>query len=368
MQYLEDMKIRNSSIAILMLLFMSFISFVIYVPYNSSGPKESVETSDAPSVFGVSTGDMLIYNSHLGLHDKIIIDGFDDSEGYWQCQGRIFYWDSDSSAWIERYNGGLAAEEPWVDHGISYEGYITPIPIDWDAQNESISGGIIGWSLPYTVEGRTMRVTDPSDPTYSANLTYNENGVLTRFEEIWGEDYEWWELIHYGHDEISIPGSSDFNISGPFNYRIQMEMTVTDNVNTSVEYSEDNPIGVDFVNGKFFIKIICNDTSSVSFPVTLTIHYDDEDLALWGLTESRLQLYYYNDNGGFWENLMENVDTTANTISVQLQHFSLYSFGEGELPGNGGDVPGFSITLMTLISFGAIVISVIYRRNKVEIK
>lgn len=345
------------------LLFVMAQALFIQVSVSSTITLEmNPASSGSPGCFGVDAGDILIYDSHAGLRDKIIIDEFSDSAGYWECLGRILYWDSDISSWVERYDGGLAAQQPYAYHGISYEGYITPIPIDWNAQNESISGGIVDWSLPFAVEGRTMKITNPEDPTYSANLTYNENGVLTRFEELWDGEYEWWELVYYGHEQISMPGSSDFNITGSFNFKIQMQMSVTDSVNTTVEFLDENPVGVDFENGRFYIKIVCNDSTAVSFPVTLTVHYDETDLVRWGLDESRLQLYYFNDNGMFWENLIETVNTQENTINVQLSHFSVYSFGEGELAGGNDDIPGFNIAWLLL--FSALGIHFVKRKNE----
>lgn len=63
-----------------------------------------------------------------------------------------------------------------------------------------------------------------------------------------------------------------------------------------------------------------------SQPVTITIHYTDASVA--GFDEANLEIYYYNEASESWEPLGGVVNTEANTITVTVDHFSLFAVME----------------------------------------
>jgi uncharacterized membrane protein len=84
-------------------------------------------------------------------------------------------------------------------------------------------------------------------------------------------------------------------------------------------------------------------------PSTLTLPYDENELPV-GVSEDDLAIYYYNINTGSWERVGGNVDTTANTVSVQVDHLSKYAV-MAELaaaPEVGGGIPLIAVILAVL--------------------
>ena len=63
-----------------------------------------------------------------------------------------------------------------------------------------------------------------------------------------------------------------------------------------------------------------------SSPVTLTFSYDDTGMTL--AEEEELDIYLYNETSEIWEAQGAAVDTTLNTLTLSVTHFSKYIIGE----------------------------------------
>jgi hypothetical protein len=60
-----------------------------------------------------------------------------------------------------------------------------------------------------------------------------------------------------------------------------------------------------------------------SQPLTLVVHYEDADLN--GLDENGLQIHYWNETLGQWTPIPTEVDTTSNTLTIRLDHLTLFA-------------------------------------------
>ncbi len=58
-------------------------------------------------------------------------------------------------------------------------------------------------------------------------------------------------------------------------------------------------------------------------PLALVIHYTDAAAA--GLDESRLQIFYWNEAQQQWVGMPTTVDAQANTLTVYLDHLTLFA-------------------------------------------
>ena len=56
----------------------------------------------------------------------------------------------------------------------------------------------------------------------------------------------------------------------------------------------------------------------------ISLPYDPSAVAMQGLTEARLQIYYWNRITGDWEPLPSVIDETKRLVTAQTDHFSLY--------------------------------------------
>jgi hypothetical protein len=58
-------------------------------------------------------------------------------------------------------------------------------------------------------------------------------------------------------------------------------------------------------------------------PLTLVVRYSDADVA--GLDENSLQIFYWNETQGSWVGMPTTVDAQANTLTIQLDHLTLFA-------------------------------------------
>jgi hypothetical protein len=94
-------------------------------------------------------------------------------------------------------------------------------------------------------------------------------------------------------------------------------------------------------------------------PSTLTLPYDENELPA-GVSEDGLAIYYRTSAGGIWELVGGNVDKTANTISVQINHLSEYAV----MVSVGGDgLPLLPIAVVIVVIVIIAIIAVFMRRR-----
>ena len=64
-------------------------------------------------------------------------------------------------------------------------------------------------------------------------------------------------------------------------------------------------------------------------PITLVIHYTDADVA--GIDESQLTLHYWDETQMVWVTVPGVVDIENNTLTVMLDHLTLFALLEGNV-------------------------------------
>ncbi|MDD5110053.1 MAG: Ig-like domain-containing protein [Patescibacteria group bacterium] len=85
-------------------------------------------------------------------------------------------------------------------------------------------------------------------------------------------------------------------------------------------------------------------SSSSGSGVTVQVPYTDADVTAAGVTESQLVLSVWSEEKQQWEPLATTVDTTNNTLTAIVTHFSVFaptgSLGGGTTPGGGSQTTG----------------------------
>jgi uncharacterized membrane protein len=96
---------------------------------------------------------------------------------------------------------------------------------------------------------------------------------------------------------------------------------------------------------------------------TLTLPYDESEIPL-GVSEDNLTIYCRTSGGG-WERVGGTVDTTANTVSVQIDHLSEYAVmaSTGEVV-DGGGLPLLMIGVVVAVILIVAVIAVFIIRRR----
>ena len=94
-------------------------------------------------------------------------------------------------------------------------------------------------------------------------------------------------------------------------------------------------------------------------PSTLTLPYDESELSA-GVSEGDLAIYRHTSGGG-WERVGGSVNTTANTVSVQIDHLSEYAVMASTVGGSG--LPLLTIGVIVAVILIIIVITIFIRRR-----
>jgi len=100
--------------------------------------------------------------------------------------------------------------------------------------------------------------------------------------------------------------------------------------------------------------------SAFSRPVTLTVAYDPAEVAVLGMEEADLQLFWWDegaewegDDGrvvrGLWKPLPSRVDREGHTVTAAVEHFSVFSLSDGSSPSEAflPSLQGFQVSLFT---------------------
>jgi uncharacterized repeat protein (TIGR01451 family) len=147
-------------------------------------------------------------------------------------------------------------------------------------------------------------------------------------------------------------------------YVIELDVTVNLLVVPENALSENTDITVvqapreSISNYKMVSHIFDLGPSGTTFatPSTLTLPYDESELPA-GASEGSLAIYRHTSAGGSWERVGGDVDTTTNTVSVQIDHLSEYAVMAGL---GGGELPllqiGIIIAVVSIIAVIAILI------------
>jgi len=92
---------------------------------------------------------------------------------------------------------------------------------------------------------------------------------------------------------------------------------------------------------------------------TITLPYDESELPV-GVGEGDLAIYRRTSAGGSWERVGGIVNTTANTVSVPIDHLSEYAVMSGL---GGGGLPLFTIGVIVAVILIIAVIAIFIRRR-----
>jgi hypothetical protein len=87
--------------------------------------------------------------------------------------------------------------------------------------------------------------------------------------------------------------------------------------------SQAKPTRFSFLGQRFSIEATAQDGTPVttfSEPFTMTIHYDDDDVA--GMDEASLAVHYWNESLEQWEEIPAEVNQDTNTITCVLDHLT----------------------------------------------
>lgn len=120
---------------------------------------------------------------------------------------------------------------------------------------------------------------------------------------------------------ITTTSSITINLSFPPD-AVAQPITVTIGLTTSQPVSS----GLLFVGQPFVVEARdTNGTLVTTFaqPFTITIHYDDADVA--GVDEASLKLYFWDANAGEWVEIPTSVDTAANTLTANVDHLTTFA-------------------------------------------
>jgi hypothetical protein len=98
-------------------------------------------------------------------------------------------------------------------------------------------------------------------------------------------------------------------------------------------------------------------------PSTLTLPYDESELPA-GVSEDNLAIYRRTSAGGDWELVGGDVNATAKTVSVQIDHLSEYAVmaSTGVVVG-GGELPWLTIGVIVAVVLIVAAIAIFLRRR-----
>ena len=103
--------------------------------------------------------------------------------------------------------------------------------------------------------------------------------------------------------------------------------------------------------------------ATFAIPSTLTLPYDESELPI-GVSEGDLAIYHRTSGGG-WERVGGSVNTTANTVSVQIDHLSEYAVMASipPPPPSEGGLPLLTIGVIIAVILIITIITILIRRR-----
>ncbi|MBD3350715.1 MAG: hypothetical protein GF364_04425 [Candidatus Lokiarchaeota archaeon] len=306
--------------------------------YRKVSKIDTEVTAAQDYTFGVHIGDIFEWICQDGNYFKIIVTDVTDTAVI------ATEYIGEAGNWITPHSG-LSVTQIFEWEQISYNGYIWPIPTNYTAIHINSEYRFYTGPADFTANGNTMFVTDPTDPGYTCNITYNDFGLVTRYELIDNvRDFFWYNLSYVKSSSV-VSGSAIVEASGTANQKISLDITATDSVNVTLVSKTNNPTQIDLASSSLFLSLEVNDTSKVTFPVSLEINYDEDDLNNLNIEENDLQLYYFNGEKEKWQKVDQEINKENNIITAQLDHLSIYGLGIKEK-----GIPSYNLILMMFIS------------------
>jgi parallel beta-helix repeat protein len=109
---------------------------------------------------------------------------------------------------------------------------------------------------------------------------------------------------------------------------LDVTMNTTKPVSITINYTTTAPAGVSAApNALCYFTLSANDTSAITFPVTIKIYYTNVELEDAELSPSNITICYFNTANSQWETVTSTVDTANHVITATLNHFSVYALG-----------------------------------------
>jgi len=109
-------------------------------------------------------------------------------------------------------------------------------------------------------------------------------------------------------------------------------------------------------NARSAIIYLSITTEVTATNIALSWTYSDAQLEALSLSPKDLTFYYWSAETEKGEEIPTTVDTNANTITAQLQHFSLYAVGEKEVGKEDGNNTMMYIIMGLLVAVLILVI------------
>ncbi|MBN1386300.1 right-handed parallel beta-helix repeat-containing protein [Candidatus Woesearchaeota archaeon] len=262
----------------------SFPARITKLGFNTQSQFEAM--AEVPEATGLYS-----YNSHINLLNGDFINNGD--------YGIYEYYSIGTIEWVVTKDVLCKDNDIWIE-----EGFIIPL------------GGVITPdNCTITVEGQEMNFSAGQVGTIGFDVDTVDNG----------------SGIYVG--TIGEPG-----------YGIQAEIYTNSSASGSIDINFYNqyPVGSGFALEELglWVDVTVDPTieDNLSFWI-LKIYYTDEEVAAAGLTESSLEIQYYNNNTGQWESFAEGgVNTAENYVWAKITHFSIFGIFGSLLP-SGGSSP-----------------------------
>ncbi|MHA1337879.1 MAG: hypothetical protein ACTSPW_19415 [Promethearchaeota archaeon] len=159
--------------------------------------------------------------------------------------------------------------------------------------------------------------------TTSGEFVYTEyfpNGIM-KYSYQTDQNSDVKHVFYYKNNSILNTGIHKFNISlirVEFNFNISFSIDANSIVQIFFAGFGHNPTGVKLsYTDYFYFDIMVNDTSQISFPINITIHYGKS-------IPSGFKLWYYNTTLKKWIEISINDDGNGE-ITVQITHNSIFA-------------------------------------------
>jgi uncharacterized repeat protein (TIGR01451 family) len=249
-----------------------------------------------------------------------------------------------------------------------YSGQVQSLTATLMAGNTPLSNKTVTWSASAGSVSPSSGTTDAFGQVsviYTAPAVTDETPQVTITASFAGDDqYRASSGTSLGipavRVTVTIPASTGGNVVVTV-----VNVTVKVLVVPSNALSEDTTITVSqapsesISNYKMVSYVFDIGPSGTTFatPSTLTLPYDESELPA-GVSEGDLAIYRRTSGGG-WERVGGNVNATANTVSVQIDHLSEYAV----MASIGGGLPLLTIGVIVVVILIIAVIAVFIRRR-----
>jgi parallel beta-helix repeat protein len=134
-----------------------------------------------------------------------------------------------------------------------------------------------------------------------------------------------------GSIQVVPPGNNPISCTAGGKTLATLTINASSSLSVNMTFRQVNPTPASLPNAVGFLVIIINDTSSITFPVTITVYYNASELAAEGISPASLVLWYYNPATSTWESLSGTVNIADQSVTMQLTHFSTYAIAPAPL-------------------------------------